>query len=566
MLSRVARRTAVPLVLAIAASLMVIVSSPGSGLLKSAAASPAPASVLAGRDYATSVFHDPWDYSNPSDQVMDNGPTLGLSHKSMSGGMLNFVTHSGYISPLWSGYANEVPVEREGIKTGNSVDAHTYTRLHIHIYVSANAAAGLSWYTCGALKHGCGGSMNVAFRTGWNDIDVKIVGRAGYKAWAGHLVGLRLAMLRPSGNVTVHLDSLRIYQSTSASVFSWSATGSHSPATLWWTDLPGTIKAVRGQHAGPVANAAISDNSSSRVQANVAGFAPGTSFWSVAADGTKTLVGTTKAAPLPVVDSPTAAGCGDYATKYLGHPWTFHSGRSLAGHANMSRISFSPSGELSATNAAPHINDPNISLPIARGGINGKLYHRLTIVESYDGAFDLRNAPGGGTMARVLWQVPGHVALSQTAPLVTFTGKRTITVDMATPTNLLTDRSGTSAMRYAFASSSRVTRLRYDPNEDRGARRWHVYSIRLAADCRATSSFTVGWHDTHYVAGTTVKLVARSTTGHLYTLATGSEHAGANHRAVSTRSLPRGRYSVIVYATSKGVTTSAVSSGPLVRI
>ena len=137
--------------------------------------------------------------------------------------------------------------------------------------------------------------------------------------------------------------------------------------------------------------------------------------------------------------------------------------------ANIGAVSFSRAGELGATNAGPQRNDPNISLPIARGGINGRVYHRLTIVESYDGPFDLRNAPGGGTMARVLWQYPGHTLLSQTAPLVTFTGKRSITVDMAMSASQLTDRSGRATQRYPFASTSTVTQLRYDPNEDPGA-------------------------------------------------------------------------------------------------
>ena len=41
----------------------------------------------AGRDYATDVFGDPWDYSNGADLVLDAGPTMGLTAPSMSGGM-----------------------------------------------------------------------------------------------------------------------------------------------------------------------------------------------------------------------------------------------------------------------------------------------------------------------------------------------------------------------------------------------------------------------------------------------------------------------------------------------
>ena len=566
-MSRTTRYRAIPLLLAAAATLTLSASPPGQGLSSAVASTAAqPVTVLAGRDYASTTFRDPWDYNNPSDLVLDTGPTLGLTRPSMSGGQVHFITHSGYVSPLWGGYASEVPVEREGTRSGNMLDARTYTRMHLHIYVSVYTSTALLWHTCGALRPACAGSMSFALRAGWNDIDRSIVrsGATG-QAWTGHMVGLRLALTAPNGSALVHLDSLRVYQPSSASAITWAARGT-SAATLWWTDSAGTITALAGQHAGPVANALRSADSSARVTANVAGYAPGTTFWSVATDGTKTLVGASAPAPLPVIDSPSAAGCGDYATRYLGHPWTFTSTRSLAARANLAALSFTRAGELSATNAGPQRNDPNISLPIARGGINGRVYHRLTIVESYDGRFNLANSPGGGAMARIQWQSPGHVALSQTAPLVTFTGKRSITVDMAMSASALTDRSGSATQRYPFASTSTVTQLRYDPNEDPGARRWHLYSVRLAANCQAALSSAVTWNDTQYRAGSTVRLEARTAGGHTYPLGSTTEHSGLNSHVVSVRSLPRGTYSVVIYVTNAAhVMTAAVSTGPLVK-
>jgi hypothetical protein len=108
----------------------------------------------------------------------------------------------------------------------------------------------------------------------------------------------------------------------------------------------------------------------------------------------------------------------------------------------MTALSFTSAGELSATNAGPVRSDPQMRLPIAAGGINGRVYHRLTIVESYDGPFNLTPTPGGGAMGRILWTSAGHNAWSQTAPLVTFTGKASLTVDMAMPALQLTDPSG----------------------------------------------------------------------------------------------------------------------------
>jgi hypothetical protein len=169
-------------------------------------------------------------------------------------------------------------------------------------------------------------------------------------------------------------------------------------------------------------------------------------------------------------------------------------------------------------------------------------------------------------MARVLWRSAGHTLLAQTAPLVTFTGKRSITVDMAMAASQLTDRSGPPSQRYAFASASPVTLLRYDPNEDPGARRWHLYSVRLAADCSAPARFAVTWHDAAFTAGSTVRLYARHTAGNMYFLGTTTEHAGLNSFLAPLSTMPRGKYTVIIYVTNAaGVRTSAVATGPLVK-
>jgi len=565
-MSRTPRNRAFSLLLAALATILLSTTAPGLGVSTASAASQ-PVSVLAGRDYATTTFGDPWDYSKGEDMVLDAGPTKGLIRPSISGGMANFYTQSGYVSPLWGGYSMEVPVEREGTRAGNSLDATTYTRIRLHVFVSAATSGVLSWYTCGALNSACTGHMFFALAAGWNDIDQPVVryGTTG-KAWTGKMVGLMMGLRVLSGQqALVHMDSLRFYQPASASAVPWAAPGT-SPATLWWTDNPGIITASAGQHAGPVANAARSANSSARATANVAGYAPGTAFWSVAADGTKTLVGASAPAPLPVVDSPSAAGCGDYATRYLGHPWTFTSARSLLSYANMTALSFSSAGELSATNAGADPSDPQFRLPVPAAGIDGRVYHRMTIVQSYDGPFNLTPSPGGGAMGRVLWTTVEHQGWSQSAPLVTFTGKRSLTIDMAMPALELTDPSGPLSQRYAFAGAAPVDRLRYDPNEDPGAKRWHVSSITLAADCQAAPYFAVHWHDAQYAAGSTVQIHARTAAGATYALGYATEHSGLNSKVISVSALPRGKYSVVVYVTNPAhVMTTATSTGPLVK-
>ena len=122
------------------------------------------------------------------------------------------------------------------------------------------------------------------------------------------------------------------------------------------------------------------------------------------------------------------------------------------------------------------------------------------------------------------------------------------------------------AQPYASASPTPVTRLRYDPNEDPGARRWHLYSVRLAADCQAPLRFAVTWHDAAFLAGSTVRLYARHTAGNMYFLGNATEKAGLNSFLAPLSTMPRGKYTVIIYVTSAaGVRTTAVANGPLIK-
>jgi hypothetical protein len=96
-MSRITRYRTIGL-LAVAATLTLSAVPPGQELSAAVASTAAqPVTVLAGRDYATTTFADPWDYSNGADLVLDAGPTMGLTAPSMSGGMVSFVTHSAYV-------------------------------------------------------------------------------------------------------------------------------------------------------------------------------------------------------------------------------------------------------------------------------------------------------------------------------------------------------------------------------------------------------------------------------------------------------------------------------------
>ncbi|UQX87802.1 hypothetical protein M6D93_16060 [Jatrophihabitans telluris] len=517
-------------------------------------------SVQEAPDYASTVFHDAWDYSNPSDVILDKGPTTNVTSASMSKGVLAYTAGPGsYISPLWGGYPGSMRIGRDGSAAGNQLSAATYTRMHLHAYASSNTGAALFYFIGDGLK--TLGGVPFTLKAGWNDYDLlmqnKFPGRAGY---SGSITGLRLAT-SPHSPTRIGIDFLRVYHVASASTLTWRSP-SGRPATLHWSSdssSPTGANSTSGVVTG-TAGTASTVGSSGTASVNVSGYPAGTRFYAVDSSGQP--VGTSLRItnrPVVTVISPDASGCGDWATSALGHPWTFTSSGSIAGTVNARSISFAK-GVLSATNARPTINDPHVLFKVGKG-INGTIWNRLTLVTGYDGSFNLADTAGGGTMGRIMWKLAGKSGISQTNDLLTYSGKRTIVVNMAQPTSTLTEN--TASIRYPFASGRRVSELRWDPNEDRGARRWHVYSIRLARDCTATSSFAVRWQDKGVQAGAVATVLAVQGSKS-YNLGAVTEKSGVNSLAANTRSLPAGRYTIRVSVTNGGNASASLSGSPLV--
>ncbi|HEY2043600.1 MAG TPA: hypothetical protein VGH11_13055 [Jatrophihabitans sp.] len=506
-------------------------------------------------DYATGVFGDAWDYSNSADLYPES--VAGATGFSMANGAASYsVRGSSYIVPLFGGYPGSLRIGRNGNLPANRLDARTFTRVHVHIYVSRPTPGALLWFNQDGQK-GLGG-MHLNFQTGWHDYDYAIVSQfRGTTPWAGQMQGLRLQTYA-QGPTNVSVDFLRIYQPSAASRVTWqSPTG--QAAQLYWSSTAARPAGGYGSTWGPVVNGSTGLSTTGPATADLSGYPPNTAFYTVS--GGHVVGAATSLIPRPnvVVDSPSSAGCGDFATHYLGHPWRFTSTRDLAGLRNVTNVSFA-GGVLSATNGAPSRNDPQVYLPTG-SGIDGRRWHRLTLVTSYDGAFNLGSQPGGGTMARFMWKSQGQTLVSQTNDLVTYAGKRSIAVDLAMPVATLTEPD--ARPRYAFAAAAKVTQIRFDPNEDPGARRWHIYSVRLAEDCWTQTSFNVAWHDSGFISGAraTIYAVAGS---HIYTLGTVAEYAGANNYSLKASRLPAGRYTVKVTVANKGAVGWHSASGPLI--
>jgi hypothetical protein len=515
----------------------------------SATADSAPVTYPAAQDFATTAFSDPWDFSNPEDINLTSGPhggpAKGITNASVAGGVVSFTAvkgQKGYVSPLWGGYPGSYLSGRDG--GINPIDTSIYKYVRIHVWVDHDLNAALQWFSCLKQDGTCIGGMPVYLTKGWNDFVAPIANEPKlglHAAWTGSMVGLRFAF-NPATTTNVQIDSINV---TAPDSIVTPTIGNQ----IWWTDgsvgpsglVPAT-SVVTDMHLKSGANQ-ITDflNSQSKsiisqtkdytdptnptqwdglhwytdqdtTPIDISAFPAGSKFYSVpTAGGAPTLVAQIVGRPLPVVTSPSIAGCGDYAQQYLGHSWLAKKSDFVITSAKLK--SFKAGTSVTAVNAKTGPkqpkNDPHITFKLSKKGIDGTVWHRLTLVEGYNGNFNLDNKAGGGTMGRVMWQKAGAKKVAQTNDLVEYAGKQTITLDLNTDPKVLTEPDGPPSQRYTF-NTKKITQLRFDPNEDKGSRIWSVYSVVLAADCATTSTFNVTWQDNNLMPGTTATIWATS--------------------------------------------------------
>ncbi|MEP6559958.1 MAG: hypothetical protein ABJD68_02665, partial [Nakamurella sp.] len=196
-------------------------------------------------------------------------------------------------------------------------------------------------------------------------------------------------------------------------------------------------------------------------------------------------------------------------------------------------------------------------------GIDPQIYHNLTVTSAYDGRFDLRDIAGGGTMARVMWD-RADGGNGQSDDILTYSGTRTVTFDLGLPVDQLVEPGTASA---AFLSSSAVTAFRWDPNEDRGGRRWWLKDVQLRSDFASNGSFPIQWQDAAYTPGSTARLIADTDRTGCDGISVADGIAvgpGTNTTVWNTSGVPAGRYWLCLIVTKGGAVTSGYAGGVVV--
>lgn len=493
---------------------------------------------VAAPDFASDVHADPWDFSNPEDVLLDEGPTMALESPGVAGGLLSFsMSRPGYLSPVWGGYPGALYLGREAGNPQVRLDAGRYTRFSLHAFASQPVSAGLMWFTCEGLDPACMGGQPFELQAGWNTYDLEIR-NSGYglpKAWSGAITGLRLA-LSPATRTDLRIDWMRAYAPDPAlGVAAGAQWDVDDDAADNRADAPGWGPVPRGDlSALPAGEYTLSE-------------------------GGRQLGPVTLRRPArPVVLDPDAVGGAEHAAA---DPWDMNGPQDVAELGNATALGFGD--RLTARNAGPTVNDPYTWLRLRGPAIDPNRFHRLTVRSGYEGRFDLTGNAGGGTMGRVVWRTAdAPQRVQQTGDIVTYSGTRSVTVDLAGDVHE-TDPAAGPVRPWGAAP---VTGLRWDPNEDPGNRLWWLERVALRADDEAGSSFDIRWYDAGYAPGSTVTLHRQddATGTGRRPIATGIvQRSGTNVHRWDTGGVPAGTYWIAVEVTGPAGSATTVSSGPV---
>jgi hypothetical protein len=295
--------------------------------------------------------------------------------------------------------------------------------------------------------------------------------------------------------------------------------------------------------------------------------APGRWYVAMRSGGATTYASTpldVDAAPSPVVLDPDLAGGADYAAVVRGDRWDFTQASDVGPAANLSVLHVD-GRVLNGRNGSPAVNDPQVGLPLA-GPIDGSRFHRLTMTLEHDGPFGLADAPGGGMLARLIWQVAGGGPndYQDLEDVVVLPGRHTITVDLATdPSYAVTDALTTRRLGWA---GHQITSLRIDPNEDPSGRSWRIDDVSIAEDDRGAGSFDIRLADRTWSPGTVADVyVDTDRSGFDGTrIARGvAVQQGTTTVRWDATAFPPGTYWVYVTMSDGRSTTSAYSGGPV---
>jgi hypothetical protein len=437
-------------------------------------------------DFASEVYTDAWDYSNPEDQNTDASDGRNIVVRD---GRLHFDATGGtQFSPVTS-VPGALAYGRDGAAL--TIDTTRYKRLSFRMDQPSSGVGVIYWFTCRDFLATCAGGVTFSAIPGDHVYDIALEGPSTIGAhlpWSGRMVGLQVRptiSLPLDQQVHVSVDWVRLWAPTAGRPHGMNPPGSYGSYVI-------------------------------------------------------------QPQPMPVIDSPNPSEGLDVATAQRGRPWDFTDPANSADTRldNARLVGFDGRG-ITATNSPPNQGDPSLALGIRP--FDASVFHHLSFDLTYDGPFALYDGPGGGKMTRVIWTVEGSGGFQESDDIVTYGGvnARPISIDLNAPATSLVDPNSRPP-QLGWTGRS-ISSLRFDPNEDAGPNTWHLRSVHLRADPAAAGATTVRFHDNAWTPGTTADLlVGTGAPGTLYTVIAQSVavRSGQNAVVFSLDDMPEGSYRV----------------------
>ena len=509
------------------------------------------AAMPAGRDFASEVIGDPWDFEQPSDWNQMYSVDAYDARRSAWVGIPQLV--NGVFTGKPNSTVPIIDMQFEGIGGGFNmagrngmrypIDGGKYRRLSFRVrrsVIPPDPGAdlmGVTWFTQITRAAGAGGRLFISRGynphgnrydnqmpvpqngSGWQIYKVDLDSSGGVLShgtpWAGTVRGLdvRLGTGSELLNSTIEVDWVRLTaRGTATATLNFSGFGG-----------PVTVKA-RHTETGDVIQV-YPDNGT-----NATTFADGSSYtwdygflppglWAITSsglNGSRTADLVVDPAPVINVIDPDVSGGKDYATTVFGDPWDLANREDVTRHGrlyDMNAATFGPTGLTATTLGAggeaagegdafvafldAGLHFPNeISIPADE-------YYRLSFTLEYLTGKELPGpvalSDDWGAVYRVIWHYRDHGTggdFSETAPVIVLDGgPQTFSMDLRTLT-----KSGPVEPAIEPWSpvlwTGLVSTFRIDVNEAKGVDRpFRLSKVRLAADDEPSASglFTVRW-------------------------------------------------------------------------
>jgi hypothetical protein len=266
--------------------------------------------------------------------------------------------------------------------------------------------------------------------------------------------------------------------------------------------------------------------------------------------------------PVARLLTPSVEGGEDYATAN-GNPWDFEGPNDAIDLHDIRNAVYS-GGELIGQTFR---NDGYVEFPLPTP-FNPDRYHRFTAEVCFGGGMSFANAPGGGMNARVAWFVDTGVWV-ETQDIIVYPGCNRMSLDLTT-TPAVAVNDETTAQKRGWRGQ-RISRLRFDLNEDPGVRDFRLREVKFADDAALSTTYPITFLDAANASGVTAELFATTQPGAF----DGVKIAGGlrvtpgvntfqwDGTTAAGATLPNGRYWIYVRMTNTAGVASGYATGPL---